>query len=60
MLAQNKAVAIFLSGKQLMTKNAFSTHGICALTERILSCRQTAEIPERGEVHHIMDLNYSG
>lgn len=31
MLAQNKAGSIFLCGKQLMTKNAFSPDGMCAL-----------------------------
>lgn len=59
MLAQNsKTVSIFLSGKWFRTKNAFSTHGICALQKEFPSCRQTAEVPEHGKVHHIIDLNY--
>ena len=32
MLAQNsKGISIFLSGKQLRTKNTFFAHGICAV-----------------------------
>lgn len=59
MLSQNsREISIFLSGKQLKTKNTFSPHGICA-PQREFQATDKLLKSEYGEVHCVIDLNYS-